>query len=430
MKLRDRIGTGLLALAFPFLLAACGKAPSGGKTAGGTAAGGNAVGGQGVGGTPANGTASAGTQAPAGGGPASAGQAPAGGSPAAKDAAAADDSPAFQTTAQCGECHKAIYAEWKNSYHGRAMLDPLFREMTAEVNREECIRCHAPVNLRDSGFETPIARSELREDAISCLTCHQSGGNVAGPHPGMTGACRPMTDAQQRDVVKMCFVCHNQHDTGNQWLRGPYSPEAAEPRQRPEKTCLDCHMPAVERPLVPGGPVRKGRKHVWWGGHCMNQLKKAATLDVEVTPLEKGGFRFRGFVTNVGAGHSIPTDARHRSFDTYILLRDAHGKVILDPTDPQQQPRAHLAKFRRFYRGSGKKDTQIPPLQRVDTLGEGAGYVDVPEATSGTGELWLVYRLTPRDVLNKRSLVPGPDTDIDRLWEARIVVRKEFKYGS
>ncbi|MDA1195621.1 MAG: multiheme c-type cytochrome [Planctomycetota bacterium] len=338
-----------------------------------------------------------------------------------------NDSPVFKTAAACGRCHTEIYAEWRESFHGRAMEDPLFRELSAEVNKEECIRCHAPVNLRDSGFETPVARSDLREDAISCLSCHQNGGNVSGPHGGMESApCRPIQDADQVDVVKMCFVCHNQHDTGNEWLRGPYSPQAPEPRLRPVKTCLDCHMPIVERPLVQGGPIRKGRRHTWFGGHDMAQLRLAAELDVEVTALpEGGGHRFRVFVTNMGAGHAIPTDARHRSFDTYVLLRDKEGRILLDPTDPQQQGRAQLAKFRKFYRGSGKRDTQIPPLERVSTLGEGLGYVDVPEATSGTGEAWLVYRLTPRDVLNSRSL----KVEEAQLWLARVVVRKEFTYG-
>jgi hypothetical protein len=338
----------------------------------------------------------------------------------------ATDTPAFRTAEECGRCHVEIYAEWKASYHGRAMVDPLFRELSAEVNKEECIRCHAPVNLRDSGFETPVARSELREDAISCLSCHQSGGNVAGPFGGLSGACRPIGDDAQRDVMKMCFVCHNQHDTGNEWLRGPWAQGEDGLEKR---TCLDCHMPEVERPLVPGGPVRKGRKHTWFGGHSTNMLMKAAALDVEVEPLKGGGFRFEVFVKNVGAGHAIPTDARHRSFDTYLLLRDAEGTVILDPMQASQQGRSHLAKFRKFYRGSGKKDTQIPPQQRVSTLGEGPGFLEVPEAVSGTGEAWLVYRLTPRDALNKRSLDPEAVDDHTRLWQARVIVRTPFTYG-
>jgi hypothetical protein len=281
------------------------------------------------------------------------------------------------------------------------------------------------VPLREVDFETPTARSELREDAISCLTCHQSGGNVTGPFEGLSGACRPVYDESQRNVVKMCFGCHNQHDTGNEWLDGPYGPRAREPRTKDPKDCLDCHMPEVERPLVPGGPVRKGRRHTWPGGHDMTQLKKAATLDVEIEHLPMGGHRFVGFVTNVGAGHNIPTDARHRSFDVYFKIVDAKGNVVLDPLDPRQQSRARAATYRKFYRNSGRKDTQIAPLARVSAMPDEKGFVDVPEAIEGRGEAWLVYRLTPKDVLEAASLTDESFS----LYRARVVVRKEFTFG-
>ena len=168
----------------------------------------------------------------------------------------------------------------------------------------------------------------------------------------------------------MCFGCHNQHDTGTEWLNSAYGPHASEPRTKPETTCLDCHMPSVERPLVKGGPVRKGRRHTWPGGHDLDHLRKAAELDVEVEPLPDGGHRFRVWVTNVGAGHNMPTDARHRSFDTYVKLWDEKGNVILDPLDPAQQSAAHAATYRKFYRDSGVRDTQIPPLAaRLDDRG-------------------------------------------------------------
>lgn len=344
------------------------------------------------------------------------------------DFPAEDAEPAFRTAAQCGKCHVEIYKEWKASFHGRAMSDPLFLELSADVNKEECIRCHAPVSLREAEFETPVARSANREDAISCLSCHQKGGQMAGPFGGLTGACQPVGDAAQRDVVKVCFPCHNQHDTGNEWMRGPYAPDAPLPKQRASQDCLGCHMPAVERPLVEGGPVRKGRRHTWFGGHSFAQLKRAAKLDVEVKPLDGGGFRVEVFVTNVGAGHAIPTDARHRSFDTYIKVWDADGNVVLDPLRLSDETRSHLAKFRKFYRGSGQKDTQIPPLERVATLGEGPGFLEFPTLTGGRGEAWLVYRLTPRDVLTEDSLKAheGPD-DVEDPTLARVVERVSFE---
>ncbi len=314
------------------------------------------------------------------------------------------------------------------------MSDPLFLEFSAEVNKEECIRCHAPEPLRVVGFETPIARAERREDAVSCLTCHQMGGGenanrVGGPGKGRSGACNPVHDPAQTDPVKMCFICHNQHDTGNEWLRGPYSPTAEDPREKPVTTCLDCHMPEVTRPIVNGGKPRKGRRHTWPGGHSLPQLKKAAKVEAEVTALPDGGFTVRAYVTNVGAGHNIPTDARHRSFDVYVKMVEDTGRVLLDPLDFEQQAKTLISKYRLQYRNSGLKDTQIPPGERVSGLGRHRGANDVPEATKGTGELWLVYRLTPRDVLKAESFKPKDPHDLGNARVATVVEVVKFTYG-
>jgi hypothetical protein len=309
--------------------------------------------------------------------------------------------------------------------HGKAMTDPLFLRLSDGLKQEECIRCHAPVPLREmDDWETPIARTERREDAVSCLSCHQAGGHVAGPL-GLSGPCRPVLDPDQRDVTKICFACHNQHKTGEEWLAGPWAPDAPAPRKVEAKTCLDCHMPWVERPLVPGGPVRRGRRHTWPGGHDTEQLRKAARLEVETTPVD-GGTRVRTWLTNVGAGHNIPTDARHRSFDVYVKVWDAAGRVLLDPLDPDptQQAKAQTAKYRLQYRNSSLLDTQVPPLARVSGLGTYKGAVDVP-ATKGRGEAWLVYRLTPED-----ALVPESLTDASVVhYRARVVMRVEFSFG-
>lgn len=332
----------------------------------------------------------------------------------------------FESAAECGSCHKAIYAEWKESWHGKAMVDPLFLRLSDGLKQEECIRCHAPVPLREmDNWETPIARNDRREDAVSCLACHQSGDGVAGPFE-TTGPCRPVKDDAQRDPVKICFACHNQHKTGDEWLAGPYAPDAPAPRKTEAKTCLDCHMPWVERPLVDGGPVRRGRVHSWPGGHSMEQLKKAGKVDVECT-VGDAGTEIRTWLTNVGAGHNIPTDARHRSFDVYVKVWDAAGNVVLDPLDPDPaaQERCHTLKARLNYRNSNKPDTQVPPLARLSKMGEWAGAITVPGVKSGRGEAWLVYRLTPEDALVAESL---SDPEF-RAYRARRVSLVEFTFG-
>ncbi len=287
----------------------------------------------------------------------------------------------FRTAAQCGACHTEIYAEWKESMHGQAMSDRLFLELAPE-NKEECIRCHAPVPLRDVDFDTPIARLDRREDAVSCLTCHQAGENMAGPHEGLTGACRPIhdprPDQRREDVLRLPQPARHRHRVAERPVRSQRAPSRA---SKPETNCLDCHMPEVERPLVAGGPRATGRRHTWPGGHTLRADPEGREARSRRSrPLEGGGFRFRVWVTNVGAGHNIPTDARHRSFDTYVKLWDAEGKV--DPRSPRLRPAGPGARPRRTGSSIGTRDvrdTQIAPLARVSGIEAEKGYVDVPE---------------------------------------------------
>jgi len=233
-------------------------------------------------------------------------------------------------------------------------------------------------------------------------------------------------DPDQTDVTKICFACHNQHKTGEEWIAGPYAPDAPEPRKVEARTCLDCHMPAVTRPLVAGGVPRPGRRHTWPGGHDLSHVEKAARLEVETSPSPDGGTRVRTWLTNVGAGHNIPTDSRHRSFDVYVKVWDEHDRVVLDPLDPDpsQQSRSQTAKYRLQYRNSSLPDTQVLPLARVSGLGGWKGAVDVP-VTRGRGEAWLVYRLTPDDALVPESL----SSRVYVMNRARRVLNVPFTFG-
>jgi hypothetical protein len=65
----------------------------------------------------------------------------------------------------------------------------------------------------------------------------------------------------------------------------------------------------------------------------------------------------------------------------------------------------------------------------VDTLGEGPGYVELPELSAGRGEAWLVYRLTPRDALEPESLTLEDVKGENEIYLARVVVRVPFEFG-
>ena len=309
------------------------------------------------------------------------------------------------------------------------MSDPLFLDLSQNLREEECIRCHAPVPLRESpDWDTPLARVERQEEAVTCLTCHQSGEHMAGTQPGLTGACNPIADPAQGDPTKICAACHNQHKTVDEWRDGPYGPGWKGARTVPEKDCIACHMPTVERPMVEGGKVRRGTRHTWTGSHDFAYLRDAAKLEATATVQDVGGepgVRVQTWVTNTGAGHLFPTDTRFASLTVYVKLWDASGKVVLDPLDVLQQNSSQTAKYRLNARNSNITDTQLPPLQRVSGLGDWKGYLDVPRLTSGHGEAWLVYRTTPNDVLDEAAANDPSYRD----YRARRLWVVPFRFG-
>ncbi len=99
------------------------------------------------------------------------------------------------------------------------------------------------------------------------------------------------------------------HKTHEEFLGSVYAREG--------KTCLSCHMPEVQRALVPGGRVRTTSSHRVPGAHSLEMLKRAMRIDVSK---ESGTLKVR--VINQGAGHKIPTDARHRAIHVRVSFVD------------------------------------------------------------------------------------------------------------
>src|SRR5437870_2095731 len=74
------------------------------------------------------------------------------------------------TSASCAGCHAAIYAEHQNSAHGRAFLDKETRIATRDFHREDCVRCHTPRPIFETGIGmTPMQRWTHLEDGNDCM---------------------------------------------------------------------------------------------------------------------------------------------------------------------------------------------------------------------------------------------------------------------
>ncbi len=246
----------------------------------------------------------------------------------------------------CGACHVAIYDEWRISTHARAWQDdPQFQ---AELHKSRkpghdvgwiCVNCHTPLEnqleqlvgrLEDGALDRPVYVDNpawdpvLRDEAITCATCHVRDGFVLGPY-GDTAAPHATRRAAELSEVEVCTVCHQASvllpsiglacafETEDEWRAGPWDDEGM--------TCQSCHMPSVDRPLLQGGPVRATRRH-WFGGSLIAKkpgfaAELAALSEHYPDGLELGwaespvltamGGTLRLELRNENAGHMLPT---------------------------------------------------------------------------------------------------------------------------
>ena len=147
--------------------------------------------------------------------------------------------PESPSAEQCGECHVAIYEEFRDSPHASAWTDPIFSKATAEHHFQDCLGCHAPESVYVQG--DPALRSSHPEQGVTCISCHFDGDVLAGPAPP-SALVDPHPIAEHREIYlssELCGKCH----------QGTYA-EWQSAALEDKRTCQDCHMPETTRKLT------------------------------------------------------------------------------------------------------------------------------------------------------------------------------------
>lgn len=87
-------------------------------------------------------------------------------------------------------------------------------------------------------------------------------------------------------------------------------------------------MPKTVRKLAEDFPVpeRVVARHTWTGGHSFQRV--SAALQLAITQEAAGASQFNLHVTNIGAGHSVPTGSNRRAVYLRAEAVDAKGKVV------------------------------------------------------------------------------------------------------
>ena len=251
----------------------------------------------------------------------------------------------------CGACHKEIYEEWKTSIHAHAYHDPFFQAYwKKDDNIWVCLNCHTPLENQQPTLIKDIPRNRVekavqvpnyrfdrdyQKEGITCAACHVRDGVIHGPF-GDSAAPHPTKFDPAFRTTKICYRCHNVISGPFQFYNvGPCGtyPEFEGKFFMKERgmICQSCHMPEVTRPAVEGGPIRKGRRHLWRGGHDPEMIKRAVAVQVSADPPQpKPGERVTLIVTliNAGAGHKIPTGDPDRHFTIEFSVKDGEGQVV------------------------------------------------------------------------------------------------------
>jgi len=284
---------------------------------------------------------------------------------------AADDAPAgkhdVMESAFCAGCHPDSYAEHEQSTHGRAFTDEEVRLATARFAHQDCIICHTPRPIFETGVgQNPRRRHFGLTEGNTCMTCHWRPDYDYGSFVG--GAqCR---DAFHPDVgtVEACASCHRNHGTPFQWEKSPTGKATG-------RTCMDCHMKTIERPVAVGGPVRETHSHIFPGSRNVEHVNRAYAYDARIE-----GNEALVTVKNQGAGHNFPTELKQRAVESLVIVRDLEGNEVARSRMVFRDP------YKRPYGLELPVNTQIPGGQeRVHRVPLG-----VP---AGTIETTLFFKL-------------------------------------
>ncbi len=263
-----------------------------------------------------------------------------------------------QSAQTCRSCHVDITQQWTTSAHASAdrKNNLLFGRMYFASIREtrgatmvKCGPCHETVSFMTNDFEK---LRDVSSEGITCVFCHAISGRgdpaavppvtlEVGPYLGpirQPVTVRDHASKYSAFILKSeyCGTCHeyqNQNgilisDTFGEWKRSKYAKAGV--------TCHQCHMPGGPGRVSSLGPVRpRVADHSFQGPEQNRALQDAATLALSAGKREGDELHVTATVTNVGAGHAIPTGNDQHLVLIRMRVTDQEGHLVWE-NDPFQ----------------------------------------------------------------------------------------------
>jgi len=386
----------------------------------------------------------------------------------------------YQLSDMCRPCHPNQVAQWSGSMHARAHEEVVYERYFIKASQETgqkietfCARCHTPLGVRFGEIPFHSAPrgpggtrvSKVATEGVQCDFCHTISGYDALKNGGyrltavrvmrgpLRGARSPFHGTEFSPLhrqAELCGTCHDvSHPDCGVELETTYSEWRASPYARQGVVCQDCHMTRglTHRLAQPGRAGHGGppREHISDHGFIgpnilfatndsepvrrlkrlsLQLMQQAARLYIETPRRETVGLVLPIRVSNVGAGHGLPTGVTElRQMWLEVTVTDGGGRTVLRSggldakgdllpgtilyhTDVFDREGKVTTRFWNTVRKG--RDHRIPPLQSV------VEQVVVPGAPRGPlkVEVLLRYRsVSPAglaEVNAPRDLVPIP----------------------
>lgn len=289
------------------------------------------------------------------------------------------------TPAQCGQCHKQHYEDWRGSMHAYAAKDPMFLAMLAKGVHDTkgkidqfCVQCHTP-NASKLGLTKVTQDStgahkmlvDLKKHnfghGVQCTTCHTTKSvestlnakftmdvnTIFGPTGGNAASQMAHKTAASALLVRstMCGSCHNVvnpkgallESTFSEWYASDFNGDTPATTKR----CQDCHMPTYKGPIVVDGPVKTLHRHTFVGvdqalipnfpykkeqaALVKKLLQDCAKLKIERKPNVEGKVALFVSVTSYNNGHNLPSGSTaDRQVWVHLEVKDSAGKMLFE----------------------------------------------------------------------------------------------------
>lgn len=334
---------------------------------------------------------------------------------------------------QCARCHAKQVREWTGSVHGAAGSPGLLAQtqrMRDGAAVESCLRCHAPLaeqqprlrpgqrggDDRDRTYTANAAfDADLQREGLTCATCHVRGWTRLGPPtvaPSLlTLASYPLDERAVYQRADLCMACHQLPprvavagrpllDTYREWLLGPYMARGIQ--------CQHCHMP--------------NREHTWKGVHDPETFRQGIDVAAVAARGSDGTVTARARVTNIGAGHYLPTTPTPAAWLSVELV-DEHGTAI-----PGARVERRIGRHLRFRNGAFEEveDSRIAPGASLEVAQgwRGAGARAAVAAR-------VIVRVRPDDYyegLYKQRLAGKLDPEIRAMFEEALARAEASPY--